>query len=118
MVETLIDIARTMRMLLYRLSSARVLGIDVDIVLHLGVAFVVFRWAGRRFGARRAVWLTAGLIVAKEIVDLFLKSQLRYIRRPTPAMLLDIVTDVITGVAGALLAWLLQRRAGRRSGAR
>ena len=115
MIETLIEVARTVRMLLYRLSSARFLGIDVDVVLHLGVAFLVFRWSEKRLGARRAAWLMAGLILAKEIADLFLKSQLRYIRRPTPAMLLDIVIDVLTGVAGAVLAWLLSRRARPRS---
>ncbi len=109
MVETLIDIARTVRMLLYRLSSARILGIDVDVVLHFGVAFLVFRWSEKRFGARRAAWLVAGLIVAKEIADLFLKSQLRYIRRPTPVMLQDIVIDLLTGVMGAVLAWVLSR---------
>jgi len=61
-------------------------------------------WGEKRLGARRGGWLLAGLIVAKEIADLFLKSQLRYIRRPTPAVLLDIATDVLTGVAG-LASW-------------
>jgi len=115
MIETLIQVARTMRMMLYRLSSTRVLGIDVDVVLHFGVAFFVFRWSEKRFGARRAAWLVAVLIVAKEIADLFFKSQLRYIRRPTPAMLQDILTDVLTGVAGGFLAWFLRRRARPRS---
>jgi hypothetical protein len=111
MIEMLIAIARAVRAALYRLSSARILGVDVDVVLHFGLSALIFTWAERRFGARRAAWILASMIIAKEIADLFLKSQLRYIRRPTPAMLVDIGTDILTGMAGGLLAWLLRRRA-------
>ncbi len=110
MIEALLNIARAVRAGIYHLSSSRLLGVNVDIVLHFGVSLAAFTWAERRFGARRAAWLLAGLIVAKEIADLFLKSQIQYIRRPTPAMVVDIVTDVLTGIVGGLVAWLLSRR--------
>jgi hypothetical protein len=114
MLETLVDIARRIRWSLYQLSSARLFGVDVDIVLHFGFGALIFAVAERRLGASRAAWLLAGVIVAKEIADLFLKSQLRYITRPTRAVVLDIVTDVATGVAGALAVWLVRRFVMRR----
>ncbi len=107
MIETLIGIARAVRSTMYRVSSSHILGVDFDIVLHFVVSLVIFAWAERRYGVKRAAWILAVLIIAKEIVDIFLKSQLAYIRRPTPPMVIDIVTDVLTGLAGGLTMWLI-----------
>jgi hypothetical protein len=114
MAQMLLEIARAIRWGLYKLSSARILGVDVDILLHFGLGALIFAVAERRVGASRAAWFLATLILAKEIADLFLKSQLRYITRPTRAIVLDILTDVLTGVAGGLTVWLIRRRALKR----
>jgi hypothetical protein len=114
MLETLLNFARWLRWSIYQLSSARILGVDVDLVLHFGLGALIFAVAERRLGASRAATLLATLILLKEIADLFLKSQLRYITRPTPAVVVDIVTDVVTGMAGGLAVWLIRWRARRR----
>lgn len=118
MHEILLDVARAIRIGLYRISSARLGALDVDWFLHFGGGALIFAWAERRMGAARAAWFLAGLILAKEIADIFLKSQLRYITRPTPNMLLDIATDVATGVAGGLAVWLVRRHRRRRAASR
>ena len=109
MIETLIQVARWARATLYRISTARVLGIDVDIVLHFGFGALIYAWAERRMGGRRAALLLGGLILAKEIADLFLKSSIHYITRPTWPVVLDIVTDILTGIAGGLAVHLYRR---------
>jgi len=114
MAQMLLEFARSIRWGLYKLSSARILGLDVDLVLHFGLGALIFAAAERRVGASRAAWFLAVLILAKEIADLFVKSQLRYITRPTPAVAIDILTDVATGVAGGLTVWLIRRYARRR----
>ena len=118
MLDILLDIARAIRVGLYRISTARLWGLDVDWFLHFGGVALIFTWAERRMGARRAAWFLAGLILAKEIADVFLKSQLRYITRPTRVMVIDIVTDVATGVAGGLTVWLVRRHRKRRAATR
>jgi hypothetical protein len=117
MFDALLAFARWARWCLYQLSSARILGLDVDIVLHFGFGALIFAVAERRLGAGRAAWLLSALILVKEIADLFLKSQLRYITRPTAAVVIDIVTDVVTGMAGGLVVWLIHRRRRTRAAA-
>jgi hypothetical protein len=114
MLDTLIEIARAIRIGIYRLSNARLLGVDVDIVLHFGLGALIFAVAEKRLGAKRAGLLLGGLILAKEIADLFLKSRLRYITQPTVPVVVDILTDMATGVAGGLLVFLVRRYRQRR----
>lgn len=109
MLEWLLNVARAIRLTIYRVSSARFLGVDVDIVLHFGFGALIFAIAERRIGARRAALLLGALILAKEIADLFLKSQLRYITRPSLPIVVDIITDIGTGVAGGLAVYLFRR---------
>ena len=109
MLESLLDAARWARHTLYKISTTRFFGIDVDLVLHFGLGALIYSWAERRIGGRRAALLLGGLILAKEIADLFLKSSIQYIQRPTWPMVLDIVTDILTGVAGGLAVHLFRR---------
>ncbi len=106
-MDTLLNFARACRLALFQLTSTRVFGVEFDVILHLLLAALIFWLAERRLGARRAAWLLAVLIILKEVADVFLKSQLRYIHRPTPEMLLDIGTDLFMGAAGGLLTWLV-----------
>jgi len=114
MLDFLIEVARWVRRTLYEISGARILGIDVDIVLHFGLGALIFAWAERRMGARRAALLLGALILAKEVADLFLKSSIQYIRRPTVPIVLDIVTDIATGVLGGLAVHLVRTLRRRR----
>jgi hypothetical protein len=113
MLESLVALARWARRTLYEISRLRLGGLDVDVVLHFGLGALIFGWAERRMGARRAALLLGALILAKEVADLFLKSSIQYIRRPTLPIVLDIVTDIATGVAGGLTVHLV-RKARRR----
>lgn len=113
-MDILIEIARGIRHGLYALTSLHVFGIEFDIVLHFVIGAVIFAIAQARLGTRRAAQLLAALMVAKEIVDLFLKSQVRYIlgnisRAPT-AMFVDIGLDLLTGAVGGLVAWFCLRQ--------
>ena len=109
MIETLLELARWALLTLYKISATRFFGIDVDIVLHFAFGALIYSWAERRMGGRRAALLLGGLILAKEIADLFLKSSIQYIKRPTWPMMLDIVTDILTGVAGGLAVYVVRR---------
>jgi len=109
MLESLLNLARWARHTLYEISAMRVHGIDVDVVLHFGFGALIYAWAERRMGGRKATLLLGGLILAKEIMDLFLKSSIQYIRRPTWPVVLDILTDILTGIAGGLFAHILRR---------
>ena len=60
-------------------------------------------------GGRRAALLLGGVILAKEIADLFLKSSIQYIQRPTWPVVLDILTDILTGIAGGLAVHFFRR---------
>ena len=106
-METLLNIARAIRLWLYDFTSTPIFGVQIDVILHFVIAGAAFFALERRVGSRRAAGIVAGLIVLKEVLDVFLKSQLRYIKSPTPEMLSDIGTDVLMGVVGALCAWLI-----------
>jgi hypothetical protein len=114
MIDTLTEIARAARVILYRISAASFHGLDVDIVLHFGLGALIFAVAERRLGPRRAGFLLGGLILAKEVADLFLKSRLRYITSPDLPVVMDIVTDIATGVAGGVAVFLLRRHRRKR----
>jgi hypothetical protein len=112
-MENLLDIARAVRTFLYKLTSMSYLGVEVDILLHFVFSGIIFAIVQPRVGTRRAAQLLAILIVAKEIADIFLKSQWQYIvgnvTSAPLAIIVDIVLDVIAGALGALVAWLIIR---------
>ena len=114
-MEILLNSARAFRLWLYNLTSTHCFGINVDIVLHFGGGFLLFALLKRYLGTRRAAQSLAGLILIKEVADIFLKSQLRYIHHPTPAMVLDISVDIAAGILGGLAAWLWSRRRAARA---
>ncbi len=114
-MEFLLNIGRAIRLWLYNLTSAHCFGIELDVMLHFGFGFLLFAVLKRYLGTRNAVLALAGLILLKEVADIFLKSQLRYIHHPTPAMILDISVDIITGILGGLAAWLWCRRRAARA---
>ncbi len=103
----MLDLLRTLRNALYDLSSIRVQGVAIDSFLHLSVACALVIVLRRFIGLRNSVYVTAGLTLLKEVVDVFAKSRLEYIRPPA----LDFVLDVGFSAAGIGLAvWLLRYR--------
>ena len=64
----------------------------------------------RFLGTKRSMYISFGLIVFKELVDVFMKSRLDYIRAPK----VDLLYDVIAGTTGVLLAYWIVRRKRRK----
>ena len=103
----MVDFLRSLRGALYELSAMQVYGIDIDFILHLLVAFAAVLILQKFFSLRKSVYWVAALIVAKEVLDLFAKSRIDYIRSPT----LDVVVDVVFGCMGVAAAvWFIKRR--------
>lgn len=102
----MLDLLRAIKSVLNEFSTMTVLGVPMDWFFHLlGAAVFVFG-ASRVLPLRRAVWLTVALIVAKELVDVFAKTRVEYIRAPG----LDILLDLSAGLGGLALGWWLARR--------
>jgi hypothetical protein len=83
-----------------------VYGVGIDIFLHLVVAFAAIIVLHRYLGLKKSVYITAALIVLKEVVDIFAKSRVDYIRPPA----LDFFMDIGFGCAGVVLAILYLSR--------
>jgi hypothetical protein len=67
---------------------------------------VVLFVASRLMSLRRSLQLTIGLLIFKEIFDVFAKTRLEYIRPPT----LDLGLDMIAGGVGIAAGYFLARR--------
>lgn len=107
----MLEFLRQIRGLFNRFSTMEVFGVHIDWFFHLtGAALIVF--VARRFlPERRVVLLTLGLLVAKEVFDVFAKTRLEYIRAPG----LDLLFDMTAGLAGLALGLWLARRRNRRT---
>jgi hypothetical protein len=109
----LLEFLRRIRGVFDRFSTMEVLGVHIDWFFHLlGAALIVF--VARRFlPERRVIWLTLALMLGKELVDVFAKTRLEYIRPPT----LDLLVDLSSGLLGLCLGvWLARRRYGVAAG--
>jgi hypothetical protein len=117
-MDNLLDLARTLRTALYNLTSATFYGVEIDVVLHFVFSAVIFVLVARRYDTRRAAWVLAALIIAKEVADLFLKSELQYIignvTRAPVQILVDIGSDMLFGILGGVAAWAWLRYRERR----
>jgi hypothetical protein len=105
-----LDLLRRVRGLFNEFSEARILGIPMDWFFHLVGAAAVFLIASRWLARRRALLVTVGALLAKEVFDVFAKTRLEYIRPPG----LDLLVDLSAGAAGILIGWLVRRRLERR----
>ena len=99
----MLDFLRELRGLLNYFSEMSVLGVHIDWFFHLtGVAFLV-TLAAQFLEIHKAVKLAVAAIVLKEVVDIFAKSRVEYIRPPG----LDILFDLTAGILGLFLGvWL------------
>ncbi len=106
----MLDILRGVRSFINYFSQMEVLGIHVDWFFHLmGIAFLIVV-ASQFIKLRRAIQLAVAAILFKEIVDIFAKSRLEYIRPPT----LDILVDLTAGALGIFLGIWLAKQIKRR----
>ena len=102
----MLDLLREARSLMYQFSAMTVFGVPVDWVFHLLGAVLIVFVASRLWPLRWAVRLTLGLILSKELFDVFAKTRVEYIRPPTQ----DLAFDLTAGLAGLALGWWLARR--------
>jgi hypothetical protein len=116
-MDNLLNFARAVRLFLSNLTETRLLGIEIDVYMHFTVGGLYFYIVERRFGTRPAAITLTILIVAKEIIDIFLKSRARYIRIPTLEGLADIIVDMLMAIFGALAAYGLGRIVKHRQNA-
>jgi hypothetical protein len=106
----LIDFIKAAKNGMYALSSIQIGGYQIDTGLHLVVGFGLVVILSRSLSLKMSVSATLGLILFKELFDLFAKPH-RYRMRPLE---MDLLYDVTSGLLGVFLAyWLLKRWEGR-----
>jgi len=101
-----LDFLRRVKEFLNDFSEMRVLGVPMDWFFHFVGAGIVFLVAARLLSLRRALLLTCGLLLGKELFDVFAKTRLEYIRSPTA----DLAVDLSAGAAGIAAGYFLARR--------
>jgi len=91
---------------MYAISNIHIGGYQIDTGLHLVVGFCLVVLLSRFVSLKKSVHATLGLILFKELFDLFAKPPM-YRMRP---LHMDLAYDVASGILGVFLAyWLLQR---------
>ncbi len=105
----MLDFARNIRGLMNRFSTMEVLGVPIDWFFHMlgAVLFVIL--VSRYLNRRKVVILTVGLMLAKELFDVFAKTRVEYIRAPG----LDLALDLTSGLVGLGLGLWIVHRFGR-----
>ena len=106
----MLEFLRQIRGVFDRFSTLEVLGVPMDWFFHLAGAAVIVFVARRFLAERRVVWLTLALLLGKELVDVFAKTRLEYIRPPT----LDLLIHLAARLAGLALGLWAARRWGRK----
>lgn len=102
----MLDFLRSIRDKMNQFSKAEVLGLPMDWFFHL-VGMIVFVFVvSRVLSVKKTIVLGFALMIAKEVVDVFAKSRLEYIRPPT----VDLVFDLTAGLVGLGLGYLLAHR--------
>ena len=95
---------------MYAISNIHIGGYQIDTGLHLLVGFCLVVLLSRFVSLKKSVNATLGLILFKELFDLFAKPHM-YRMKP---LHMDLAYDVTSGILGVLVAyWLLKRRERR-----
>jgi hypothetical protein len=102
----MIELIKAVKHGMYAISNVKVGGYQIDTGLHLLVGFGLVVLLSRFVSLKKSVSATLGLILFKELFDLFGKPH-RYRMRPLE---MDLLYDVTSGLLGVLLAyWILKR---------
>ena len=102
----MIELIKAAKNGMYAISSVEVGGYQIDTGLHLLVGFGLVVLLSRFVSLKKSVSATLGLILFKELFDLFAKPH-RYRMRPLE---MDLLYDVTSGLLGVFLAyWVLKR---------
>ncbi|HPF36318.1 MAG TPA: hypothetical protein P5571_12330 [Candidatus Krumholzibacteria bacterium] len=107
MKERILDVARFVKNILNRFSTAEVAGVPIDWFFHLCGAMLIAWVASAFLPRKRVLQVGVALILAKELFDVFAKTRMEYIRPPEA----DIALDIASGVAGLFLGFWLAKRA-------
>jgi hypothetical protein len=102
----MLDFLRAVRSFLNRFSEMSILGVHIDWFFHLTGAAVIMFALTRVMSRAWALRLTIGVLVLKELVDVFAKTRLEYIRAPEA----DLALDLTSGLIGIGLGYLAARR--------
>jgi hypothetical protein len=103
----MIDFLRSVKRGFYAVSSYQIGGFQIDTALHFIIGCVMILVLCRFFSRKKSLSIAFGLIILKEVVDVFAKSRADYIRPPH----LDLLFDVAAGTLGVLAGlWILKRR--------
>ncbi len=107
MKEFILDVARWGKGLFNTFSQATLFGMPLDWVFHL-LGAILITWVASVYLARkRVIILGVGLLILKELLDIFAKTRLEYIRAPEA----DIALDLASGLVGlAIGLWLAKHR--------
>ena len=106
----MLDFLRAIRSIITKVSSAKILGIHVDLLLHFLFSFLLILILHKKFSLKSSIVIVSVLLVLKELGDIFIKSRLEYIRPPA----LDLPLDLFSGFCGILLAYLLIKKKGNK----
>jgi len=109
--KDIIELLRDARHVLTGLSTSRIWGLRVDVLLHLSGAALMYIVLRRFFSRRAAVLTTCSAMVLKELGDMFVKSSAKYVALMPKY---DTLTDLLSGAAGLGLGMLIARLIGER----
>jgi len=96
---------------MYAISNIHIGGYQIDTGLHLVVGFCLVVILSRFVSLKRSVSATLGLILFKELFDLFAKPPW-YRMRP---LHMDLIYDVTSGLLGVFLAYAFLKWWERRT---
>jgi hypothetical protein len=109
----MMKLIRTAKHGMYAISSMQIGGYQIDTGLHLVVGFCLVVLLSRFVSMKNSLKVTVGLILFKELFDLFARPHVWRVR----PLHMDLLYDVTSGLLGVFLAyWLLKRRAGATAG--
>jgi hypothetical protein len=105
-MDKIIDFLRFIKSILAYFSNLQIFGLHIDLFLHFIVSFILIFILVTRFTLKKSIILVVVLLFLKELLDVFAKSRLEYIRPPT----IDFILDILSGCLGIGLAVIIYQK--------
>jgi len=105
-MDKIIDFLRFIKSILAYFSNLEIFGFHIDMFLHFIISFILILILLTRFTIKRSIIVVGSLLLLKELLDVFAKSRLEYIRPPT----IDFILDIFFGFLGIGLAVFIYRK--------